>query len=176
VIKFQQLNSNFLFLHLFSIWSLKFETLGMKIILLQDVPNIGNKYDIKNVSDGYARNFLIPKCLAKQADNASVKNLDAMREAENRRQEQELKVFQDLAKKVDGQEIEISMKTGEGGTLYGSISGTKIAGALKDKGFNIDKDQIIMEKPIKGIGEFDVIIRFTHNLEAKIKLIVKAGK
>lgn len=148
----------------------------MKIILLDDVRKLGNKYDIKEVADGYARNFLIPRGLAKQADKASVQNLETIREVENKKQERELKIFQELAEKLNGQEIEVFMKTGEDGTLYGSVSGVKIAKALKEKGFNVGKEQIITEKPIKGTGKFDVKVQFAHELEAKIKLIVKAEK
>lgn len=146
----------------------------MKVILLSDIKKLGNKYDIKDVSDGYARNFLIPRRLAKQADKVSMQNIEVMKEAEKKKRDKELKMFQELTDKVDGQEIEIYMKTGKEGTLYGSISNAKIAEVLEEKGFNVKKEQIITGKPIKGVGEFDVTIKFAYGLEAKIKLIVKA--
>lgn len=146
----------------------------MKVILLDNLKELGNKYDVKDVANGYARNFLLPKGLAKLATKPALLELEKLREIEKVKQEKGLAKFQEIAKKLDGQEIEISMKTGESGALYGSITTTKISEVLNKKGFEIDKDQIVMKDPIKGLGEFDVTVKFPHNLETNIKVVVSA--
>lgn len=143
----------------------------MKIILLNSVQNLGNKYDVKNVADGYARNFLFPRNLAKPATESDLRNIEKMREMEKEKQKKELVKFQDTAKKLEGQKIEIAMKISEDGTLYGSVTGSGIASALKKKGFDVKKEQVVLEKPIKGAGVYDVTIKFPHEVETKIKVI-----
>ena len=142
----------------------------MKIILLNDVPKLGNKYDVKNVADGYARNFLFPRNMAKPATQSDLNNIEKMREIEKEKQKRELIKFQDMAKKIEGQKIEIAMKISEDGTLYGSVTGSNISSALKKKGFDVKKEQVVLEKPIKGVGVYDVIIKFPHEVETKIKV------
>jgi large subunit ribosomal protein L9 len=146
----------------------------MKIILLQDVENLGKKYEVKNVADGYARNFLLPKKMAVLATQANLKQLEKQKEIEAQKAEEELRLFQEQASQLDGLEIEIPVKVGEDGKLFGSITATKIADKLKEKGFEIKKEQIKLEEPIKEIGDYDVTIEFPHNLEAKVRVIAIA--
>lgn len=144
----------------------------MKVILLDDVAKIGKKYDVKDVADGYARNFLIPKKLAELATPAKLEKLDELKKAAATDAENKLKEIQALASKLDGQELTITEKIGKEGQLFESINSKKISEALEKAGFKIDKKQINLDKPIKELGEFDVKINFDMGLEATIKLII----
>jgi len=144
----------------------------MKIILLQDVGKLGKKNDVKEVADGHARNFLFPRGLAKPATEEALKQLEIEKEAATKKAEEDLKITEGLVAQVDGQEIEILVKSGKGGKLYGSITPAKIVNALSEKGFEIKKSQVKLDKPIKEAGEYDVALELDHGLEAKIKLIV----
>ena len=144
----------------------------MRVILLQDVENLGKKYEIKEVNDGYARNFLIPKGLAKPATEEALKWLETQKEAEAKKAEEELKMVQERATAIDGLEVIIPVKIGEDGQLFESITSQKISEKLKELGFDIKKSQIELAEPIKELGEFPVKIKFEHNLEAEIRVIV----
>ena len=144
----------------------------MKVILLKDVEKLGKKGDIKEVSDGYARNFLFIKKLAVLATNKAVKELEKQKELEAQKAEEDLKVVEEIVSQIDGLEIEVPTKIDETGKLYGSINEVKISQIFKDKGMEIKKKQIKIPQPIKEIGEYPVIITFDHGLEADIKLII----
>jgi len=144
----------------------------MKVVLLEDVEKLGKKFEVKEVSDGYARNYLIPKGLAKPATKEVLEWVKIQKEIEEKRAEQELKKVQAMATKVDGQEVVIPVKVGEEGQLYESVGAQKIWEELKKLGFGLKKSQIELEKPIKELGEFPVKVKFDHNLEAEIKVIV----
>jgi len=148
----------------------------MRVILLQDIDKLGKKYEIKEVADGYARNFLIPKGLAKPATKENLKWLETQKEIEIKKAEEELKKVQEIASAVDDQEIIIPVKVGEQDQIFESITAQKIAEKLKELGFDIKKTQIDLIEPIKELGEFPVKIKFEHNLEAEIKIIVVEEK
>ena len=148
----------------------------MQVILLQDIENLGKKYEVKEVRDGYARNFLIPKGLVKLANKAAMKWLKIQKEIETQKAEKELKSIQSLASQLDGLEITISVKVGEEKQLFESIDVQKILKALKEKGFKVKKEQIKLEEPIKELGEYPVRIHLEHNLEAEIGVIVTEEK
>ena len=144
----------------------------MRVILLQDVENLGKKYEVKEVKNGYARNFLIPKGLVKPATEEALKWAEVQKEIESKKAEETLKKAQDIASAIDGQEVIISVKIGEEGQLFESITSQKISEKLKELGFEIKKSQIDLPDPIKEVGEFPIKIKFEHNLEAEIKVIV----
>lgn len=144
----------------------------MKVILLQDVEKIGKKYEVKEVSDGHARNFLIPKGLVKPATEETLKWLEGQKEILKGKAEEDLKKVQDLATTLDGQEIIMAVKVGEEKQLFEAITLQKIFEKLKEIGFDVKKNQIILEEPLKELGEFPVKIRFSHNLEVEIKVII----
>lgn len=148
----------------------------MKVILLQDIENIGKKGDIKRVANGYARNFLFPKKLAKIATKEAIEELEKQKELETKKAEEELKATQEIVSKIDGLEIEMPVKVDEEGKLYGSINEVEISKILTNKRFDIKKKQIKIPQPIKEIGEYQVTILFDHNLEAEIKIIVSEEK
>ncbi len=144
----------------------------MRVILLQDIENLGKKYDIKEVANGYARNFLIPRGLAKAATRDALKWLSLQKEIEAKKAEEDLKKVQEIASAIDGQEIVIAVKVGEKNQLFESITNQKISEKLKEIGFDIKKNQIDLPKPIKETGEFSIKIHLEHNLEAEIKVII----
>lgn len=148
----------------------------MRVILLQDIENLGKKYEVKEIKDGYARNFLIPQGLAKPATKEAMIWLETQKEIEAKKAEEELKKIQEKATAIDGQEVIIPVKMGEEGQLFESITSQKISEKLKELGFEIKKTQIDLKEPIKELGEFPIKIRFEHNLEAEVKVIVVEEK
>lgn len=148
----------------------------MRVILLKDVEKLGKKYEIKEVADGYARNYLIPKGLAKLATEEALEWLSSQKEILEKKAEEELKKIQDLASSIDGLEVPIPVKTGEDGQLFESITVQKIWEKLNELGFKIKRNQLDLSEPIKELGEFPVKILFDHNLEAEIKVIISEEK
>jgi large subunit ribosomal protein L9 len=144
----------------------------MRVILLKDVEKIGKKFEVKEVKDGYARNFLIPQGLAKLATEEAIKWLETQKEIEEKKAEEDLKKIQEIASAIDDQEIIIQVKIGDQDQLFESINSQKLSEKLKEAGFNVKKSQIELSEPIKELGEFPVKIKFEHNLEAEIKVIV----
>jgi len=140
----------------------------MRIILLQDVEDVGKKYEIKDVKDGYARNFLIPKGLAKLATKSALERIEKQKEIEKQKIEEELKEIQKLASSMDGLEVIIPVKIGEEQQLFEKINTQKISEKLKELGFEIKKEQIDLAEPIKELGEFPTKVKFEHNLESEI--------
>ena len=148
----------------------------MKVILLEDVENVGKKYEIKEVKDGHARNFLIPQKLAKAATKQALLWLEGEREVIEKAAEEDLKKAQEVASQIDGIEVSILVKVGEDGQLFESINTTKIAERLKEMGFAVKKSHILLQDPIKELGEFPVKINLDHNLETEIRLIIGEEK
>ena len=144
----------------------------MKVILLQDIDGLGKKFEIKDVKDGYARNFLFPKVLAKPATKEVMAWLEIQKEIETKKAEEDLKKIQDMASSLDGHEVIIPIKVGDKEQLFESVGEQRISEKLKETGFNIEKNQIILKEPIKELGEYRVIINFPHKLEAEITVIV----
>jgi large subunit ribosomal protein L9 len=148
----------------------------MKVILLKDVPNTGKKNDIKEVSPGFARNFLFSKGLAVAADQDSLKKLELKKKVDSENAAKELKETEVIVSKIDGQEIEITVKTGNEGQLFESINKQKISEHLKKMGYNVDKEDVVLETPIKEAGEFPIKLKFAHNLEAEVRIIIKGSE
>lgn len=143
----------------------------MKLILLQDVENLGKKRDIVEVKDGFARNFLIPKGLAKAATEGALKELEAHKEIMKKAEEESLRLTQALASSLEGIEIEIKEKT-EQGQLFGSVTAAKIANKLKNLGYDIKASNIKIKDPIKITGVHKVLIELDHGLESEITVNV----
>ncbi len=144
----------------------------MKIILLQDVEKTGKKFEVKEVKDGYARNFLIAKGLAKQATKEALEWLAVQKEIIEKKAEEDLTKAQSVASTIDSREITVSVAVGDQDQLFESINAQKISEKLKEAGFDVKKSQIELAEPIKELGEFPVKIKFEHNLEAEIRIIV----
>jgi large subunit ribosomal protein L9 len=144
----------------------------VKVILLEDVENLGKKYELKEVKNGYARNFLIPNKMAKPATKKALKWLEDQKEVIQKEAEEDLKKAQELATKLDGLEVNIVLKIGEEGQFFESVNNAKIAEKLKEMGYDVKKSQIELKDPIKEAGEFSVKIDLAHNLEAEITVII----
>jgi len=147
----------------------------MKVILLKNVPNLGLEGDVREVAMGYARNFLFLKNLAVEATAERIKEAETKKANKVKSAEVDLAKAEELARKLEGQAVEVSAKASEEGTLYATVSAAKIAAALKDKGFDVGKDQINAGH-IKEIGEHTVVINLDHGLDAKITLIINPEK
>lgn len=148
----------------------------MKVILLKNVEGFGKKNDVKEAKNGYARNFLIEKGLAKPATKEALIWLETQKEIESKKSEEDLKEIQDKASGIDGQEVSISVKVGDEDQMFESVSVAKITEKIKEElGLEIKKNQIILEHPIKELGEHPVKIKFDHNLEAEITVIIIRG-
>lgn len=145
----------------------------MQVILLQDVKGIGKADEIKEVADGYARNFLFPKHLAVQSSASAAADLMNKMKRAAKEAEKELQREQSLASRIDGLELEFKEKASDGGILYAGITAAKVAEALTKKGYPVVKDHVKLT-PIKELGSYQATIKFQHGLEAIITVIVTA--
>jgi len=148
----------------------------MKVILLKDINDLGTADTVKNVSDGYARNFLIPKGLAVFADKGTLKTLDARMKGKAEELEKQTGALKELASKLDGAQIGIQVDVGENGKLFGSVTHQDIAQKIYESlGIEVDKKKIILDQPIKSIGSFEVPVKFAPDITASVKVNVAAS-
>lgn len=148
----------------------------MKIILLKQVPTLGKAGDVRMVSDGYARNFLMPRGLAVQATDAAIAGVQKDRERSAARAEHDLVATERLAKKLDGFELIFSEKVSTAGTLFAAVTKKRIADALEHKKFSVTEKMVDLAHPLKELGEHEVRLTFPHGLEATITVIIEAKK
>ncbi len=147
----------------------------MQVILLEDIDRVGKKGVIINVSDGYARNFLLPKKKAVEATPVNKKRLEEELKHAEARLEKEKEVLLALAGKINNASVTIAQKVGEGDRLFGSVTAMDIVDALAKEGVHIDKKKIHIENPIKELGAFTVPIRLHPEITAELKVkVVKA--
>ena len=144
----------------------------MKVILKQDVKGTGKKGAILEGSDGYAKNFLLKKGLAEQASSVAVNSLKLQKEAEERKRAEEIREIKELAAKIDKTEVTLSIKCGENGKVFGSVTSKEIASKLEDLGFAVDKKKIQLKDAIKNVGIYPVEIRMMEGVIAKIAVKV----
>ena len=144
----------------------------MKIILLKDVIGLGEEGDIKEVKDGYALNYLIPYGFAVRATKANLRRLERIKDQIEKRKRERRTKAADIARDLDGMVLTVYEKVAEADKLYGSINVNRIILLLKDEGFNIEKKQIVIKKPIKTLGEHTVLIRFYEDIYANILIKV----
>jgi len=145
----------------------------VKVIFLQDVKGKGKAGEVKDVSEGYARNFLIPRKMAVEANDANLKQLEMKKKSKAKRAQKEFEEAQALKAQIEKTEITLSAKSGEGGRLFGSITSKQIAEELKKKGFNIDKRKIDLNEPIRTLGYTDVPLKLHPKVTAVLKVHVK---
>lgn len=148
----------------------------MKVIFLQDVKSQGKKGEIRDVSEGYAQNFLIPRGLAKPATEGNMKTLSNQKQAEERRKEQEKEDAQALAKELENLTVVLRSKSGEGGRLFGSITNKQISEQLQKMKINIDKRKIALESPIRTLGVTNVQVKLHPDVSATLKVQVIEGE
>ncbi|MBN2251677.1 MAG: 50S ribosomal protein L9 [Candidatus Altiarchaeota archaeon] len=144
----------------------------MKIILIEDVASVGKAGDLVNASDGYARNFLIPRGLAREASGKNMQELERERETAARRAHREKKTAQALVEVLEGVTCHISRKVGQQDKLFGSVTSKDIGDALVGQGIEVDRRDIILAEPIKSLGEFSVKIKVHPGMSADIKVVV----
>ncbi|MDF1498277.1 MAG: 50S ribosomal protein L9 [Patescibacteria group bacterium] len=148
----------------------------MKVVLIKDVQNLGNTGEIKEVSNGYAMNFLIPGGYVKTATKIAEKQAEEMKLKAKKQAEDDLKTAENMVGELEGASVTIKAKADASGKLYAAIKHDEILKALSVKGFNVSKNKIVTNEPIKSIGEHEIIIDFDHGLEARINLVVEGVK
>jgi large subunit ribosomal protein L9 len=144
----------------------------MEIILRERVEKLGTKGDVVKVSDGYARNYLLPKKLAVLATPANMKQIEQEKAAAVRREANEKQETEALAQQLSKLSLEVSRKVGENDVLYGSVTSMDIAELLEAKGFTVDRRKIDLPEPIKSLGQHDVPIKLHREVTAFIKVEV----
>lgn len=147
----------------------------MKVILIKNISELGNIDDVKEVADGYARNFLFPNHLAIQATAADLQKREQKKTKNVQQSMSNLRKQQSLAGQLDGMEVDISEKANEKGVLYAAVTAQKISGTLGKMGFEVKPEQLSM-KPLKEIGSFPVILKLGHGLEVEVTVNINALK
>lgn len=142
----------------------------MKVIFLQDVKGQGKKGQIKELSEGYVRNFLLPKGLAKLASEGNLKTLEVQTASEEKRKQKEKEDAQALAKRLEELTVVVKAKSGEGGRLFGAVTTKQIADALAALGIKIDKRKIELDDPIRTLGVTQVAVKLHPEVKAKMSV------
>lgn len=147
----------------------------MKVVLLKDVKGQGKKDDIINVSDGYARNFLFPQKLAMEATNGAMKEIQLKRAAQDAREAEALRQAQEKADGLKGKVIELKVKCGDKGRLYGSVTSAEVAEALeKQHGIKVDRRKLDLGEPIKEVGDREISVWLYAGVTTKMVLHITA--
>ena len=146
----------------------------MKIILLQDVKGQGKKGDIVEVNEGYARNFLIKKGLAEVATASKINDINQKKSAADFHKAEEIKATRALAAELNGKTFKLKIKAGQGGKVFGSVTGANIAEALQAAGYEVDKKKVVLAQPIKNVGIYDIDLKLLEGVSAKIKIEIEA--
>ncbi len=147
----------------------------MEIILIQDVKSLGKKGEIVKVSDGYARNFILPKKLGMEATKQNLNDLKLQKAAEEKRQKEILEEARAYAVKLEAINIKVTIKAGEGGRTFGSVSTKEISAALKEQfNIDIDKKKLQLSDPIKNAGTYTVPVKLHPQVTAELKVSVTA--
>lgn len=146
----------------------------MKVILIEEMRGLGTRGDVVSVKDGYARNFLIPKKLAREATAGNLKSIEQERKKWAQLAQQEKEVAQKAADSVKGVKITVTKRVGDHGQLFGSVTANEIADALAEKGIEVDKRRIELAHPIKTVGSHDVEVKLHKDVTAHIQVEVAA--
>ncbi len=144
----------------------------MEVILREDIDRLGNRGQVVKVADGYARNFLLPKRLAVAATDANRKIVEQERQAHLRREAKQKSEAEDLSKMLTGVTVTIAQKAGENDQLFGSVTSKDVADALAAKNFTIDRRKVLMDEPIKQLGEFKIPVRLHKDVTAEVTVQV----
>ena len=146
----------------------------MKVILTEDVKSLGKKGEIVNVSDGYARNFILKTNKGVEANAKNLNDLKLKKANSDKVAQEQFEAAKELAAKVEAGKIVVSIKTGEGGKAFGSVSSKEIAAAVKDQmGLEIDKKKVVLKDVIKSLGTFDVPVKLHPKVTANLKVQVE---
>ncbi len=145
----------------------------MKVVLLQDVKGSGKKGELVNVSDGYARNFLFPRKLAREADAQAINELKNAEQSKKYKVETETAQAKTNAEKLNGQTLTMYGKAGKGGKLFGSVTSKEIAAELQRKfGISVDKRKVVIDNDIKSFGTYNCEVKLYTGVSAKLKVMV----
>ena len=146
----------------------------MEVILLEDVKSLGKKGDVVKVSDGYARNMILPKKLGVEANKKNLNDLKLKNQHAERVAREQLEAAQALAGDVATKEVTVTLKTGEGGKTFGSVSTKEIAAAAKEQlDLELDKKKLVLPSPIKAVGTTMVPVKLHPQVTAELKVIVQ---
>lgn len=146
----------------------------MKVVFLKHVPQIGEQGEVKEVADGYAKNFLIPQKLALPASQNNIEQINSVKRQKEKNATMDLIKAEKLASRLEGMELIIKTKANDKGKLFGAIAETEISAALKKKSIKLDLKHFKINKHLKEVGEHEILISLDHGLEAVIKVIVEA--
>jgi large subunit ribosomal protein L9 len=147
----------------------------MKVILKVDIKGVGKKGELINASDGYARNYLLPRDYAMEATEGNMKSLIEKKDAEKFKKDSEAKTARELAKKLSGITVVFKVKAGENGRLFGSITSKDISDEIKKQhGYEVDKRKIVLEDSIKSEGIYNIEVKVYPEVSSKIKVEVTA--
>ncbi len=148
----------------------------MQVILLEDVKKLGKKGEIVEISDGYARNFVLPKKLGVEANSKNRNDLKLQKANADKIAKEQLEAARGLAGVLETKEVALKMKSGEGGKAFGSISSKEIAQAAKEQcGLELDKKKIQLPEPIKALGVYEVSVKLHPKVTGKLKVKVTEG-
>lgn len=145
----------------------------MKVILTETVESIGQIGDVVNVAPGYARNFLLPKRLAMEATGKNVRELEHKKRLLAQKREKQRQEMLSYAEKLNLVTISMRRKVFEEDKLYGSVSVGDIAKALEEQGFEVDRKAIVLEQPIKQLGEFSVVVRVGAEVSSTVRVVIE---
>lgn len=144
----------------------------MKIILKQDVEKLGRRGDVVNVAPGYGRNYLIPRKLALAVTATNMKTIEIERQALKKKLEAERKSFQSLVEKLNEVTLTFTRRAGDKDVIFGSVSSGDIRDGLAELGYDVDKKKILLEEPIKRLGNFAVPVKISMDDRAEVKIVV----
>lgn len=142
----------------------------MKVILKTNVKGIGKAGEIKNVADGYARNFLLPKGYAVEADQKALQEIEQKKTAAKNKEDRELAESLRLKEKIEATTLDIKVNAGEGGRLFGSVTGKDIAEQLARQGIMVDRRKVHLDEPYRSVGEYQLEIRLHAKTTATLKV------
>ncbi len=145
----------------------------MEVILKEDINKLGHRGDVVKVAEGYGRNYLIPQKLAIEATPGNKAVIEQMKAAAVRKSAKEKGSAEALGQQLNGVVVEFTRKSGEHDQLFGSVTSSDIAHALEAKGFSIDRRKIVLDVPLKTVGEFDVPVKLHREVTATVKAVVK---
>ena len=149
----------------------------MKVVLMQDVPNLGSIGEIKEVSGGYGRNYLIPKGFAQMATPGLIKQAQERAAAQQRREQKARSGFEQIAQQINGQTLRFEVRVGELDRLYGAITNADIADKLRQQlGVEVDRRKIELGDPIKRAGVYSVPVRLATDLDARLNIVVEGAQ
>jgi large subunit ribosomal protein L9 len=145
----------------------------MKVVLIQDVKGTGKAGETKEVADGYARNFLLPRKLAQPATKGAEQQVERQRATAEQREQRELTEAKDLAKKLEGAQVTLKLRSGKDGKLFGAVTNADVASALKQQhGITLDRRKIEFDEPVKAMGPGAAHVKLHRDVTARIPLMV----